>query len=83
MSFLAQFINLLFWILILAILTRSILSWTSISPTSPIVKILDQITEPILAPFRRFIPATGSLDFTPFIAIILLDILRRLLISFF
>ena len=83
MNFLAQFINLLFWILILSILARSILSWTSINPGSPIIRILDQITEPVLAPFRRFLPATGSLDFTPFIAIILLDILRRFLISLF
>lgn len=83
MNFLAQFINLLFWILIVAILARSILSWTSIDRGSPIIKILDQITEPVLAPFRRFLPSTGGMDFSPFIAIILLDILRRFLISLF
>jgi YggT family protein len=38
-------------------------------------RILEQITEPILAPLRRVLPRTGGIDFAPMIAIILLWII--------
>ena len=81
MSFLIQFINLLYWILTLAILARVLLSWTRIDPYHPLARLLVQVTEPILAPIRRLLPATAGLDFAPLIVIVALDILRRLLIS--
>jgi uncharacterized protein YggT (Ycf19 family) len=38
------------------------------------------VTEPLLAPLRRLLPDVGlTLDFTPLVAIIILDLLARLL----
>ena len=81
MTYLIQFINLLYWVFTLAILARVLLSWVRIDPYHPIPRLIVQITEPILGPIRRLLPSTAGLDFSPFVAIIGLDIIRRLLMA--
>jgi len=72
-------IRLLCRVLTIAILLRTILSWFSPRPTSMLVKILYRVTEPILAPLRRIIPRVGRFDFTPLVAIILIQLIYYLL----
>lgn len=74
-----RFVDLLIWVLTIAIFARVILSWLPIGGTdNPLVAIVYQITEPILAPLRRVIPRLGIFDLTPMIAIILLGVIREL-----
>src|SRR6266571_8535343 len=68
-----------FTILKAAIVVRVISSWLPISPYSPWVRWSYQLSEPILAPFRRIIPNLGGLDISPIVAFILLNILEGLL----
>lgn len=70
---LGQIIALFAWALSLAIFLRAILSWFPIDPRSPLVTVLDQITEPILEPLRRVVPRLGMIDITPLVAILLLS----------
>ena len=73
-------INIIEWLLRLltfAIIARALLSWFSPGYNNPIVRILDEITDPILSPLRKIIPAFGGIDFTPIIAIFLLQILGQ------
>jgi YggT family protein len=61
---------------------RALLSWFPIGPGNPLfqlVVILNQITEPILAPLRRVIPRIGMLDISPMVALLLLQFLQSLL----
>jgi YggT family protein len=53
------------------IVASALITWVSLDPRNPIVKILRQITEPVLAPARRLLPPwkTGGLDFSPLIVI--------------
>jgi len=53
------------------IIAGALITWVSLDPRNPIVKILRQITEPVLAPARRLLPPwkTGGLDFSPLIVI--------------
>jgi YggT family protein len=37
------------------------------------------MSEPILGPVRRILPSTAGIDFSPFVVMILLQFLRRLL----
>ncbi len=76
--FLINFFDLLFTLLTFAIIARALVSWIAIDPYHPIVVFLNQITEPILAPLRRFIPPIGMMDITPIVAIFLLQILSLL-----
>ena len=78
--FLGRFVNILATVLWLAILARVIVSWIPIGENSafaPIIRIIYQITEPILAPIRAILPNTGMLDLSPMVAIIILLVLQR------
>ncbi len=56
-------------ILSYTIFARVILSWFGISRYNIFIVILDDVTEPILAPLRRIVPMLGVFDITPLIAI--------------
>jgi YggT family protein len=77
----SQIILTIIQILTLVIFLRVILSWIVVMMRTrnefliSAYRILEQITEPILAPLRRIIPSAGGIDFSPMIAIILLWIL--------
>lgn len=79
--FLIQFVGLLFNILTYAILVRALLSWFPIAPDNPLVRILDDITEPILAPLRQVVPRLGAFDITPIVAMFALQIIGQILVS--
>ena len=79
MSFLFNFIRILCEVLTIAIILRAILSWFSPRPTNRLAMILYRVTEPMLAPLRRIIPRAGMVDFTPLVAIILLQLISYLL----
>jgi len=81
MYFLANFVNLLFTVLYFAILIRILLSWVRVDPYNPLVQILFQITEPVLAPFRRLIPPISGLDLSPIAALIVLQLVQNFLLS--
>ncbi len=76
--FLISFFDLLFNALIIAIIARAILSWFPVDRlNNPLVNFLDATTEPILTPLRRFVPPLGgTMDITPIVAIIILQILQ-------
>ena len=71
--------DLLFQILTLAIIIRALLSWFNLPPSNPLVNLLYDITEPILAPLRRIVPRIGMIDITPIVAIILMNFINQML----
>lgn len=81
MAILYDFIRILFEVLSIAIVIRVLLSWFNVSPYNPIVSFLDQVTEPILAPLRRVIPAIGMIDITPIVALLLLQVIEYILLG--
>jgi len=78
-AFLFYLIGLLCRVLTFAIIARAIMSWFSPRPTNRLAIILYQVTEPVLSPLRRIIPRVGMIDLTPLAAIILLQLIVRLL----
>ena len=78
MGLLCQLI-LLFQVVIIA---RIVLSWFPLEPgglMSRINRVLIGLTEWLLGPLRRIVPRVGMLDFSPFVAILLVAILARIL----
>ena len=76
----AYIVQVLYW----AIILRVVLTWfPNLSPNNPLVRIVYNITEPILAPIRRIVPRTGMFDLTPMVAIILLIIVQTVVSSVF
>ncbi|MEE9325354.1 MAG: YggT family protein [Dehalococcoidia bacterium] len=75
-NIIALVVQVLYW----AIILRLVLSWfPNLGPNNPLVRIIYNITEPILAPIRRIVPRTGMFDLTPMVAIILLIIVQTVL----
>jgi YggT family protein len=78
-------VNVVFQVAWLAILARVILSWlpmagVRIDPYNPLIRFLFRITDPILDPIRRF-STFGMIDFSPIVALILLEVIRRVLLG--
>lgn len=73
----------------LAIFVRVIISWIPIQKNGHFMRILYQITEPILAPIRNMIERSSlgknmmMLDFSPIIAFLLIGFLKSLLARVF
>ena len=74
MGVIAEYIRILILVLNLAIFGRVIMSWISPRGNDPVSPILYQITEPLLAPIRRLMPRTGTFDFTPMVALLLINV---------
>jgi len=74
-------VQLIFEVYSFILLARVLLSWVQVDPYNPIVRVLHQLTEPVLAPIRRLLPQTGPMDFSPIVAFVALIILERLVIS--
>ena len=79
MIYFFRFLELLCEVLTFLILVRVIVSWVSPGQTNTLTNILYQVTEPILGPLRRIIPRAGVLDFSPLVAVILLQVIATLL----
>ncbi len=81
MMILYRIIDTIFWLLDLAILLRVLFSWINADLFNPLVRFIYQVTEPLLAPLRRIIPPFGGLDVTPVVALLILDLVRRFLMT--
>jgi YggT family protein len=64
-----------------AILARILLSWIPVDRNNRLIIILYDITEPILGPIRRLMPSLGGLDLSPMIALILVELAERVLLT--
>lgn len=60
------------YLLILATLARAVLSWFPVSPSNPFLRIVHQLTDPLIVPLRRRLPSMGGFDFSPLIVIVVL-----------
>ena len=72
-------IRVIFEILTVAIFLRAVMSWIVQGQSNIFTDILFHITEPILSPIRRLLPGMGNLDISPFVAIIVLQVISFLL----
>lgn len=71
------FLKIFFFAMIISV----ILSWVAPGSYNPGAQLVNQICEPLLAPFRRLIPSIGGLDISPIFAFIALNLLDRFVIG--
>lgn len=82
-----QIVSILIEIFTVLILIDVIGSWILVARVNlpdgiyRVLEVVRSITGVVLNPLRRVIPSLGGLDLTPIIALLLLDVLRRLLAS--
>ncbi|MEE4278925.1 MAG: YggT family protein [Halieaceae bacterium] len=75
-------IGLLVKIYFFALLGMIILSWIAPGTANPAAYLMYQITEPVMAPFRRMLPAMGGIDFSPILLFIVINVIQIALRSF-
>jgi len=71
------FLKVFFFALIVSV----ILSWVAPQTHNPAAELVNQICEPLLAPFRRLLPSLGGLDLSPIFAFIVINLLDRFVIG--
>ena len=77
-----QVIDMVFNILQIIIIVRVVLSWISHNPSNQFIRIIYQVSEPILKPIREILPITGmGFDLSPVVAFFLLGLLKKILLA--
>jgi YggT family protein len=65
------------WIIVI----RAVLSWVNPDPYNPIVRLLYRVTEPVMAPVRRWIPWRGlGIDLSPIVILLAIVFLQSFLV---
>jgi YggT family protein len=78
--FLEAFINVVAQALVLGIFVRVIMSWVPMRLPFGLNDLVWNVTEPVLAPIRRYMPIAGGMDFSPFIALLLIQIITSIIL---
>ena len=76
---LLRFLSLFWWAIVIVIIA----SFLAPARAHPALALLQQVTEPLLAPARRVIPPLGGLDFSPILVILAIGVLQQLLPQLF
>ncbi len=79
---LAKVLNIALTVYMWIIIARAVLSWVNPDPYNPIVRIINQITEPVLSRVRRYVPSVfGGIDFSPIIVLLAVIFLQEFLVQ--
>jgi YggT family protein len=79
-SMLPVFINVISQVFVWVVIASALLSFV-LPPYHPVREALDRIVDPFLNPIRRIVPLAGTLDFSPLILILLVQLIARILIG--
>ena len=74
-------IYIAFEILTYIIFIRVILSWFPHNPYQPLIKLIYQISNPILNPIRNFVSPIGGIDISPIIAIFIIQLIKNIILK--
>jgi YggT family protein len=74
---LINYLSLAFSLLLIAYVVLSYF----MDPYHPVRNTVNRLVNPILNPIRRLLPRTGMMDFSPIVAIILVQVLESILKS--
>jgi YggT family protein len=80
LTFIEAFISVLAQAEVIAIFVRVIMSWVPLRLPFGLNELVWNVTEPVLAPIRRYMPVAGGMDFSPFIALLLIQILSSVIL---
>ncbi len=62
-------LGMLINVAIFAVVVRAVLSFVSPDPYNPLVRLIYQITDPMLRPAQRLLPPWGGIDWSPMLVL--------------
>ena len=77
----ATILDTVLWLYMWVIIARALISWVNSDPWNPIVQFLERVTEPVLAPIRRWVGWRMGIDLSPIIAILIIGFLQIALVK--
>ena len=77
---LIQIIRAVAWVITVAVIADIVVSYF-LTPYHPIRAFLDRFVQPLLRPIQRILPNLGGLDFSPFVLLIILQLVESVLVS--
>jgi YggT family protein len=78
----AKVLDIVLLLFMWLVVAKAILSWVSPDPFNPIVRFINNATEPILYPIRTKLPVFfGNIDFSPIVVILVIIFLRTSVVN--
>jgi YggT family protein len=74
-------LQLALYVFLGALILSVIASWVAPRAYHPGLRLVDSLTEPLLAPARRLLPPVAGVDLSPILAFIALELFRRLIVQ--
>jgi YggT family protein len=65
--------------IVILLVVNALLSFAPLDPWHPIRRVMAQLTDPIVQPFRNIIPPLGMFDLSPLAALIVIQIVGEIL----
>lgn len=86
LDILSVILNLYWWVLLIMIVMSWLISFNVVNTRNQFVatvwQVINQLTEPVLRPIRRFMPNVSGLDLSPLIAFLILFALQSFLLNY-
>ena len=79
-AYIVGLINLVVNLITVILILDALMSFSPLEPWHPVRRLLDQLSEPIVRPFRNIIPPAGMFDFSVMIALLAVQLIGQLLI---
>ena len=76
-------VNIYYYAIIGSIIMSFVMLFSGNMNPHPILRLIWQLTEPVMGPLRKVIPPMGGLDFSPIFIFIIIGLIQNLLITTF
>jgi YggT family protein len=77
-------LEICFWVVIVSAILSWLIAFNIVNTRNQIVgtiaETLYRLTEPMLAPIRRFLPSLGGIDLSPLVLLVLIRFLQQVVI---
>ena len=82
MMAIAKVLDIVMNIFLFIVIARAVLSWVSPDPFNPIVRFINNVTEPVLYPIRTRLPVHfGGIDLSPIVVFLGIIFIRTFVVS--
>jgi YggT family protein len=79
-------LNLYVWIIIAGAVLSWLIAFNVVNTRNQLVytiyNVLNQLTEPLLRPIRRYMPNLGAIDISPIILLLIIFFLQRVIVYY-
>lgn len=79
-EYLVELIKIVVNLITVILILNALMSFSPLAPWHPVRRFLDQVSEPIVRPFRNLIPPVGMFDFSVMVALLAVQFAGQLLV---